>query len=133
MEIKNRDLVKESLTKLLKAHSFFVKTNNEGQNKLIKNCEFLFRRLEENGVDRAVSTTLLIYGKEFLEFEIKELLEEDEKLFRLACEIFGVDQSQMNVVKKRTPEVLASPAVPASPSPAPVQQTFGGADDDIPF
>lgn len=133
----NKNEIKALLTRLQKAHLFFVKSSNEVQGQLLKSCEYLFDKLEALGVPRDCSTTLLISGKEFLEFEFKEIIDEDENWARIAEEVFHASVPQPDnrpvapIGKNGLPVKLWNTV--EEPASKPVQQTFGGADDDIPF
>ena len=89
MEEEKRKQIKDVLVRIEKAHRFFIKTDNINQEKLMKSCQFLFDRLKSFGVPFHFGVTLLCYGKEFLEFEYREMIDEDEKLVKMAEEIFG--------------------------------------------
>lgn len=111
MEQQKRKELKEILVKLEKAHRFFIKTDNINQGKLMKSCQFLFDKLESFGLTQTFGMTLLISGKEFIEFEYREMIDEDENAVRMAEEIFGarVDSPDMRKVfkdKQKAPEIV---------------------------
>lgn len=110
MDYEKRKKLKEVLTKIEKAHRFYIKTDNINQAKLMKSCQFLFDQLESFGLAQHFGVTLLCYGKEFLEFEYREMIDEDENAVRMAEELFGarVDSPDTRKVfkdKQNAPEL----------------------------
>lgn len=65
----NFNRIKELLIKLKKAHGYYVVVNEEQKGKIFDNCQYILDELESLGCQRVFCESLLLYGKEFLDYE----------------------------------------------------------------
>jgi len=62
-----KEKIKNYFEKIKKAHDVYVNCSSEKQSEILKAYSVIFDRLEELGVQRAFSESLLIWGKEFVD------------------------------------------------------------------
>lgn len=67
--------------KIKKAHDIFVKVGDQKQRAIVEAYQPIFDKLEELGVDRTFSESLLIWGKEFVDSLRKKKLKIDQQQF----------------------------------------------------
>lgn len=67
----NTEKIKQLLTKLKKASDVYLdpKTTPEQKERIYNGCGFIFDELEELGCQRVFCESLLLFGKEFLDYE----------------------------------------------------------------
>jgi len=81
--------LKEVLTKLKKAHHFYIHANEEQKERIFNSCNYLFDKMVEMGTEREFAETLVIGGEEFLKVEydcLPMVIEDAERIFGAKAE-----------------------------------------------
>jgi hypothetical protein len=71
---RNKEKIKLLFEKIKNAHDIYVRCSNEKQIAILGAFERVFVELEQLGVERAMSESLLIWGKEFADSLKKEFV-----------------------------------------------------------
>lgn len=65
--MKNQERIREIFTKLKKGHDLYKRGDDAYKERITKACDGLFNELEELGICRIFSESLLFWGKEFVD------------------------------------------------------------------
>lgn len=90
-----REQIKSYFEKLKKGHDILVKVSEPKKKQIVEAYSVIFDKLEELGVDRTFSESLLIWGKEFVDSLRKKKLKNDQDgLFQPAAQAEAVSVFQ---------------------------------------